>query len=424
MSLYFGAPIVVPGVTVPCPPLSTYWYEGAAAVLPLRLAVYGGLSIGMVIEDEEGGSGTASIVVAEDGTPGVQVEMVQEGVWDVVLADYFDDALCPGVSPTNALGEVIRVFMGTAAVGGVVRLNQGHQELDVTVDAFLRPSPIAPEGIGGRCLFQNIYFTAEGNTGGLVRITPVIDGEVLTDEEIIFAVPANGDTRTLNRFEVPLSRPYELVAVEQSRAGIMGTWFTFEMEVLDVFGCGRLEIGGVEIEYVPMTESVVGQVFTGESLSVPLSPSQTSWFMAGAGGVWRGSQGVDDAGEDLPVHAQTVEVAPAGIGGECLFQNIYLGITRFNALDWDIDVTAILDGVALEPETITLTGVIAPVTEVLEISLAQPYKIGGVEQSRYHPRGAWLAILIEATTAPDKEVIFEGPELEHEILTESLEAVD
>lgn len=420
-----NAPVLNPGITVPTPEYAdAYWFEGMAEPAPARLIVYDALDITIRTVDTEAGRATSSVAVAEDGSPGIQVQIVQEGVWDVVLVDYFDDDLCPGVNPTDSLGDVLRVFMGTAGADGIVRLNQGHQEMDVTIEAVLRPNPIAPEGIGGRCLFQNVYFTAEGNTGGLIRFTPVMDGELLTDEEIIFAVPADGTNRSLHRFEIPLSRKYEVAAAEVSRAGIMGTWFTFEMEILDAFGCGRIEISGVEVEYVPMTESVVGQVFTGESLSAPLSLSPTSWFLAGQGGVWRGAQGIDDAGADMPVHAKTVEVAPAGIGGECLFQNIYLGLTRFNALDWDIDVTGILDGVALETETITLEGVAAPVTEVLEISLAQPYKIDGVEQSRYHPRGAWLAILVEAAEGPDKEVIFEGPELEYEVLTESLEAVD
>jgi hypothetical protein len=427
MPLRFGAGVDVPGTVVPCPPSRTYWYEGPSEVSPDRLIV-SGLTYGIVTEPLEGGSGSASIVIAEDGTPGLQVEMVRTGVWDVLMTDYFGDlaggAPCPDVDPTAALGDVVRVFMGMAGGEGIARLNDGHQELDVTVAAFLRPNATAPEGIGGRCLFQNIYVAVEGNTPALVKITPVIDGELLTDEQIIFAVPADGVNRSLHRFEVPLSRAYDLAAVEQSRAGIIGTWFTFEMEVLDAFGCGRLEIHGVELEYVPMTESVVGQVFTGESLSVPLSPSPTNWFMAGEGGVWKGSEGIDDAGADIPVLAQTVEVAPAGVGGECLFQNIYLGVTRFNAQDWDIVVTGVLDGVDLESTTITLEGVVAPVTEVLEISLAQPYEVGAVEQSRYHPRGAWLAIRIDAAEGPDAEVIFEGPSLEYEVLTESLEAVE
>ena len=85
MSLIFGPPIVVPGVVVPCPSSLTYWYEGAAAVLPARLIVYDGLLIGMVTEVTGGGLGSSSVVVAEDGTPGVQVQIEQQGIWDVVM---------------------------------------------------------------------------------------------------------------------------------------------------------------------------------------------------------------------------------------------------------------------------------------------------------------------------------------------------
>lgn len=426
MNLYFGAPIVVPGVTVPCPDLSTYWYEGASAVLPQRLVVHDRLSIGMVIEAEESGSGKASIVVAEDATPGVQVEIVQAGAWDVVLVDYFssDTSPCPDTDQSAPLSSNERIFFG-ASDGKLNRLSQGGLELGSAVTAFLRPNVIAPGGIGVSHLYQNVYLTVEGSTGGLVRITPVIDGELLTDEEIIFAVPSDGVTRNLERFEIPLSRKYDVSATEESRAGIVGTWFTVEIEVIDVFGCGRLEIGGLEVEYVILTESIIGQTFTGESMMEPLSVQSTAWFLAGVGGeLHRGAQGSDDAGTDIAVYLQTNEIAPAGIGGECLFQSVKVALTRFNAVDWDLTVIPVVDGTALAGQTITLSGVASPVTELLDLTLSQAYLVGGVEVSRYIPRGAWIAIRFTSTDAPDREVTLEGVEVEYEVLTESLEAVD
>ena len=426
MNLYFGPPIVVPGVTVPCPDLSTFWYEGAGAVLPQRLVVYDGLSISMVLEDEEGGLGKASIVVGEDGTPGVQVEMVQEGVWDVVLTDYFssDTSPCPDVVQSDPLSGSERIFFG-AATGELNRLSRGGQELGTALTAFLRPNVIAPGGIGVSHLYQNVYLTVEGSTGGLVRITPVIDGELLTDEEIIFAVPSDGSTRLLERFEIPLSRKYDVAASEVSRAGIVGTWFTVELEVIDTFGCGRLEVGGLEVEYVILSQSIIGQTFTGESMVEPLLVQPTAWFLAGIGGeLHRGDQGSDDAGTDIAVYLQTNDLAPAGVGGECLFQSVKVAVTRFNAVDWDLTVIPVVDGIALAGQTITLEGVANPVTKLLDVPLSQPYLVGGVEVSRYVPRGAWIAIRFTSDDAPDQEVTLEGVEVEYEVLTESLEAVD
>lgn len=425
MSLVFGPPIVTPGLVVSCPEKSAYWYEGASAVVTAeRLIVYDGLNIGVVTELQEGGRGTASIVVEEDGTPGVQVEMVTEGVWDVILADYFGDALCPGVDRSDPLGSE-NAFFGHGDGGSIALLGNSNTEQGAVIQAFLRPNVIAPAGIGRSHLYQNVYLATEGSTGGLLRITPVIDGEVLTDEEIIFAIPSDGITRGIKRYEIPLSRPYDLAAVEQTRAGIVGTWFTVEIEVLDVFGCGRLTIAGIEVEYSVFTQSIIGQTFTGESQTAPLSTRGDPWFFAGTGpNLNRGDSGTDDAGTDIAFLALTNEVAPAGIGGECIFEEVFVALTRFNANTWNLTITPIVDGVELESQTITLAGVANPVTEIINLGLSQPYLVDGVEESRTFPRGAWIALKYTSTDAPDREVTFEEPEVAFEVLTESLEAVD
>ncbi len=418
MILTFGPPIVVPGVDVPMPRLELgVWFEGVVEPVAQHLVVYDKLAITTRVEETGGGDAVAEIVVAEDGTPGRQVRCGFNTVWDVVLVDSFEDSLCPGINPNDPLGEVTRVFMGRGDAGSIVRLNRGHKELGTTIQGFLRPNVVAPGGIGARCLFQNVYLAVEGATGGLVRLTPVMDGEVLTAEAIIFAVPSDGANRQLRRFEIPLGR-----SSAKSRNGLVGTWFTFEAEVLDAFGCGRLEFGGSELEYALLEESVPGQVFTGESRTIPLSAPSLRWFMGTAtGSIVRGAEGTNDAGADVAVRLRTNEIAWAGVGGEALYQNVYLALSRFNALDWTIRVTPIVDDVVLAPVEIVLAGVVNPVTEVVEVSLAQTRANG---KSTYWPRGCWLALLIEADAAPDREVIFEGWSPEAEILTESQEHAD
>jgi hypothetical protein len=421
ISLSFGDPVVVAGVAVPTPPLLlAYWFEDVAAVMPARSLVYSSLSLTARTVDTEGGTAQAVLGVDDTGVAGLQVQITYAGVWDVVLVDSFEDSLCPGINTSDPLNDVTRVFMGRGDAGSIVRLTRGHQELGTTIEAFVRPNVVAPGGIGARCLFQNVYLAVESATGGLVRLTPVVDGEVLTDEAIIFAVPSDGATRYLRRFEIPLGRSHTVSSVVRSRGGIVGTWFTFEAEVLDAFGCGRLEFGGSELEFAVLEESVPGQVFTGESLSVPLSAPVQRWFV-GSGSLFRGDDGVDDGGAAIEVRMRTNEIAWAGIGGEALYQNVYIAITRLNASDWTFRVTPIVDDEDLTAQSFTLLGVAQPVTEVLEVSLAQTRANG---KSTYWPRGCWLALLIEADTAPDKDVIFEGWSPEAETLTESLEHAD
>lgn len=414
---FASTPAPAPGLTVPCPNFDQcWWFYGLSAPVDPRLVVYDKLACTVRTIQEEGGRATAAIAIQEDGVPGVQVQITMEGVWDVVLVDSFEDSLCPGVNPFDPLDEVTRVFVGRGDAGSILRLNRGPQELGATLEGFLRPNVIAPGGIGARCLYENLYLAVEGNTGGLVRLTPVVDGERVTAETVTFAVPANGTDREVRRFEIALGRKSA-----QSRYGLVGTWFTFEAEVLDAFGCGWLEFAGAELQYALLEESVPGQVFTGESLTTPLSAPAHRWFMGAAGSLLRGDDGVTDGGAGVAVRLRTNEIAWAGVGGEALYENVYLALSRYNALPWTIRVTPIVDDVPQSTVQVTLAGVTNPVTEVVEVSLAQLAPRG---TSTYWPRGCWLALLIEADTAPDREVIFEGWSPFAATLTESLGHVD
>lgn len=421
-----SAPIEAEGIVVPTPPYEdAHWFVGVSAPVPDNFVVNPDMACTFRKVTTQGGFATAAIIVDPVAWgPGIQAQITYETVWDVVLLDSFEDSLCPGINPLDPLGKHERLLFGRGDAGSIVRLNRGQLELGETVEAFLRPNVIAPAGIGGRCLFQNVYVAVEGSTGGVVELTPVVDGKRLTEEAITWVIPSDGTSRQLHRFEVPLSQKHEEAATERSRAGLVGTWFTVEMVVLDTFGCGRLEFGGIEVEYVQLQEDVTGTVYTGESLTVPLSQPVRRWFMGtAAGSVLRGAVGTDDNGTAVAVRLETNEVAPAGAGGECLWINAYVAFSRLNASDWTFTLTPIIDGVELDPVSVTLAGVMAPVTEVLEVSLSQPYVVGGVERSRYHPRGAWCKVRFSSTDAPDQDVIFEGVEIEHEVVTESVEAI-
>ena len=58
-------------------------------------------------------------------------------------------------------------------------------------------------------------------------------------------------------------------------------------------------------------------------------------------------------------------------------------------------------------------------TEHQHISLAQGYVVGGVEVSKFHPRGAWFALAFKSDDVPDGTFTFEAVPLEGEIVQES-----
>lgn len=422
MSIVLASGSGAAGQSVPCPTLDDAgWYEGVGA-LQAADRVVGTLSSTIVRDELQEGEAVVQAVVDSGGTPGVQARITRTSVWDTVLVDSFQDDICPGADPSDSISPDRAVFFGDNQ-GRVIRLNRGNQELGTDLVGFLRPNVVAPAGIGATCLFRNVYVAVDRSTGGTLQVTPVLDGEVLTDEAITIIIPTDG-TRQLQRFEVPLSRAYEVSATEVARAGLVGTWFTVELEVVDAFGCGRISVDGIDLEYVPHRKGEPGPTFTGESLVATVPVDSKAWYFAGNGsGVYKGAQGTDDNGTAILVRMETNALAPAGASGECVFNEVEMSFTRFNETDWTFTATPIVDGVALQGQDVTLAGVANPVTEVVTLDLAQEYLIGGVAQSTFHPRGAWLALLLEATAAPDKDVIVEGVEMDYDIVEESLEDV-
>lgn len=406
----------VPGIVVPCPVLDTaYWLRGVDAPVTSPFIVSEDLPITVRTVPEESGSAKCEAVVnPSTRLAAAQVQISLEGVWDVVTVDNFDDNLCDDTIAADPLGVGVRMFLGRADSGSLVRLNKGPTEISDVVQAFLRPNVIAPNGIGSRCIFEEVYVAVQTVTGGIMTVTPVIDGEVLSASAVTFAIPATGSDRTPHRFKVPLVQ-----AGSFNTYGILGTWFTVEIEVADVFGCGHLDVAGIELVYSPAGDLDPGQVFTGESLAVPFSEESKKWYVGtDSGKVLRGGVGTDDGGGAVAVRAQTNAVAPAGEAGEVMFRGVFIAVTRFNANPWTIHVTPVVDGVDMTTQDYTFAGVANPVSEVVQVNFEE------IGWSTWCPRGAWISVRITAGSAPDREVVIEGIELEHEVVTESLEAAD
>jgi len=400
-----------------------FWVEDVATAQPTSRYILTGLNPTIRTDPDEEGTAEVSAVVDEDGAPGLQAEIILQGVWDVVLLDSFDDDICPGYSPHDPLSSTVPFFMGGAGSGEITVLTRGQKDDDELVAGFLRPNVVAPGGLTASCLFRNLYLAVESFTGGWIRVTPVVDGELLTAEAASFAIPYSLEGRTVRRYEIPLTREYDDGSGVVSRAGVVGTWFTCEIEVIDSWGCGRLEIAGAELEYEVLAYEDMGLAFTGETMAEPSRNPSVTFFMGGSDGgtIFRGLPGTQDNSLDYGINFQSNDLAPAGAGGECLFYEAHLAVTRNNEDDWTVTVIPIVDGVELEEIEVPFVGIPGGkvVTEHQHLTLAQPFVSGGVEVSKYHPRGAWFALKFQADDVPDGTFTFEMVTMEYEIVTES-----
>lgn len=121
------------------------------------------------------------------------------------------------------------------------------------------------------------------------------------------------------------------------------------------------------------------------------------------------------------------EVAPGGVGGECLFHSLYLVVTRDNDMrEVECVVVPILDDVEYPSHTLTFAQLATahPITEVCEVPLHRPYAPQGPEDSRFGTRGTWFRFRIESDSYEDdgSVLIFEGAEIDYTILRESKDA--
>lgn len=143
-----------------------------------------------------------------------------------------------------------------------------------------------------------------------------------------------------------------------------------------------------------------------------------------------GQEVPDDLGEPIELVALSNEYAPAGIGGEAIFTNVYLTLFRSNDAELTLLLTPWVNGVAEETIEIVRPATAAPVREVLEIGLARYYPSALNPQIANAMRGTWFQAELRTPAdesvaiMPDGRVIVEGWELEHELVTEGKEAVN
>lgn len=297
---------------------------------------------------------------------------------------------------------------------------------------LLQTNPIAPAGRGGECLFRNLYLVMTWDTCVDVLVTPIIDGRRYEEQAVLISLENEGSLVT-RRFEIPLwtlldtGNPLPVPeAAAAATVGQRGTAYACEIKTVGPLPCGTLTFEGIELEYEEVRESQPGIVYTAEAMPDHEITSPWGLVLGGAGELLDADSGASDDGQPFEPLLETNWVAPAGVGGECAFRNLYLTLTHSNRAGGTITVTPIVDGERLEPTVVVLSAVASGVlTEVVEVPLwiALRDALGQVAAT-FAARGCWFAAEIKlADAAAGGLVVLEGMELEYDVLRESLEDV-
>lgn len=159
------------------------------------------------------------------------------------------------------------------------------------------------------------------------------------------------------------------------------------------------------------------------ALQLPTRDTRVHWYLGTDAALAKGGQGTDDLGTGYTFRAKTRSYAPAGIGGECIFTNLYISLLRSNTEDMTIEIVPIVDGVAQDAVALVLEAVAAPLREVHEVGLAVFYPSAANPQIATAMRGCWFQTEVRSSGAiPAGRTVVEGIELEHEVVTEGRQA--
>lgn len=136
-----------------------------------------------------------------------------------------------------------------------------------------------------------------------------------------------------------------------------------------------------------------------------------------------GQEGADDLGVDIELVARTNTYAPDSIGGEAVWDNLYVTLRRSNDADLTLRFTPVVDDVDLDDIDVVLAAVAAPTREILEVGLASYYPSAADPQIATALRGTTFALEVRSVgTIPGGRLIIEGIELEWDLATEGKEA--
>jgi hypothetical protein len=311
-------------------------------------------------------------------------------------------------------------YTGEPDTGQWIRLFQAsHQDDTSPVPGCLITRELMPAGVNGECLFQKLYVTVTTTTTGILTVTPILDGDYLLEEQRVVALAAEpGELRSTQRYEVDLTRGFG--DPERWRYGYRGSYFQVEICATDYSGQGRIEIDGVAVRLTVVRETHPwARPFVGE-LEVDVDRENNGFFFFGTttdddtiGAIYAAEEGTTDFGDRLRFLVEPNKHAPLGPSEEAWFRTLYLSFTRSNVNDIVLEVVPILDDTELATTTVTLPGVIQPITDIHEVPLSIAYMSGETEIGRYGARGVWFSFRITNTSQRSAgELAFNGAAVE------------
>lgn len=323
------------------------------------------------------------------------------------------------------------LYLGGMNEDGSIYKFGGYEVMEGgAVVARIRPNPIAPMGYSGQALFRRMVVVCEHFSDIQIAVVPILNGERLDKyaQEEVFIGP--GDRAAMRRFEVPLYRAFEDAVVEGAdddrfKYGLRGTYFTFEMTIVDLCGVG-LQLPGVWVEYEGLREAQgTGVVYTEDLLRAPVFLPSGQVFMGtkGYNRLLKAGSGVTDDGLEVQARMFSNPVAPETEAGECEFRRLSLVVTRWNDNPMTMTVTPYVDGDPMAPVEVEYQAATAPVTEITEIDLASYYRRQGadaVERFRHRRRGAWFHMKVETGSGLQEWLSVEGGEVEYDVVREAL----
>jgi hypothetical protein len=415
----------VPAYPLPTPHFEGVEYQAGAPGEPVHVFRGAGTAILEFLTDRDA-TARADLFLDEFGVPGIIIAGEFDDVWASVLVDSYDNEGCDDEALEFGVGEIydlggLRYFI--AGAGSELHgLAFTPYNGDAVIVGRILTREIAPAGAGGECIFTNVYLAATYSTIAALNVVPIVDGQPFP----AISVPMIGDgaTEKTERFEVGLAHALTEWTSSFSLHALRGTWIQFEITMLDAYGCGWLELDGLELEY-EVVQRGWGSGYTEEALADASWGDPAATIMAGAGAEllrWDRDSAEDDGIPIVPF-ARSNPLAVAGPGGEAIYTNLFFVITRSNTEDAELIVTPYTDEQPAETSTIELPGVTTPITEAIRVGLRHPASTFSAQALR----GCYFQLEITTpagTPWPGGMLIIEGHDLEYEIVQESAEAVN
>lgn len=146
------------------------------------------------------------------------------------------------------------LVLGQRAGAKLLRADKGFTDDGTAIVVLAETEPVAPAGVTRDCLFDSVYLTVTWTMGVTLRLTPILDGELMSEEAVDLNLEEQfaGDTEGKRRFQ-PFVMRLNQDAFEGERLvgreGMRGTWFALRIASVGGIARGTLIVDGVSLEY-------------------------------------------------------------------------------------------------------------------------------------------------------------------------------